>query len=132
MAAINKVWRDRNPDYHKNRYRSRKEHWKFYYLLKRYGVSRERYEVLLRELGGRCPICGTDKPGGSGTWHVDHNHETGQVRGLLCNDCNIGLGAMKDSPDVMRRAILYMEERDDCHRTQSDVGMGNPKSNGDD
>ncbi|MFK0048340.1 endonuclease VII domain-containing protein [Streptomyces sp. NPDC090741] len=54
--------------------------------------------------GGVCCICLTDP-----AVHVDHCHETGRVRGVLCLNCNMGLGLLKESPDHIRRAIQYLE-----------------------
>lgn len=50
------------------------------------------YEQRLADQEGKCAICGTDKPGGRGRWHLDHNKRTGKVRGLLCCNCNLKLG----------------------------------------
>jgi hypothetical protein len=61
--------------------------------------------------GNRCAVCRTDKPGGRGeTWHIDHCHETNVVRGLLCHHCNLGIGYLRDSPQIMRAAIKYVEQ----------------------
>ena len=43
---------------------------------------------------------------------VDHNHITGKIRGLLCSSCNVGLGVFKDSPDLLRKAIKYLDDND--------------------
>ncbi len=58
---------------------------------------------------GRCAICDTTTPRGRGTWHADHDHKTGLVRGLLCNACNVGLGFLKDDPVLLRKAAEYLE-----------------------
>lgn len=73
-----------------------------------YGLSGEDYRDLL-EKHTVCAICGAPPPEG-GYLHVDHNHSTGVVRGLLCNSCNPGLGLFKDDPDRLRAAALYLEE----------------------
>lgn len=57
--------------------------------------------------GGKCAIC---KSAGSGKLHVDHCHESGKVRQLLCNTCNGGLGLFKDNPELMRVAAQYVEK----------------------
>ncbi|WP_327135523.1 endonuclease VII domain-containing protein [Streptomyces sp. NBC_01343] len=54
--------------------------------------------------GGVCCICPT-----APAVHVDHCHETGRVRGVLCLNCNMGLGLLKENPDRIRRAIQYLE-----------------------
>src|SRR4051812_21578875 len=58
-----------------------------------YGFSLAGYDALLATQEGRCAICGVEKPRGKGKrFHLDHDHETGHVRGLLCNKCNSNLG----------------------------------------
>ena len=81
-------------------------------LLRRYGMTIEQYDIMLRAQEGRCAICRTDKPKGHGgkTFHVDHDHTTGRVRGLLCSPCNSGLGHLGDDPDRIRAALAYLEE----------------------
>lgn len=83
-----------------------------YTRIKRYGVTPEMYAEMVKRQGGRCAICGTDQPTRSGRsrqWHVDHNHETGKVRGLLCESCNHGLGRFRDSVFRLESAIRYLE-----------------------
>jgi hypothetical protein len=58
----------------------------------------------------KCAICRTSKPGGQGDWHVDHNHQTKQVRALLCQNCNIGLGNFKDDPVRLIAAAEYLRK----------------------
>lgn len=74
-----------------------------------YGVTPEQYSFMYWQQDGKCKICRTEHPGGRGTWHVDHNHATGKVRGLLCNACNVGLGHFKDSPELLGAAAAYLE-----------------------
>ena len=92
-------------------YKNNKERYRDYGYNRAYNITREQYDKLLEEQDGRCAICGTDTPGGYGRLHVDHNHTTGEVRGLLCHGCNTGIGSLKDSPDTLRRAANYLEER---------------------
>jgi hypothetical protein len=64
---------------------------------------------MLKEQGGVCKICGTDKPWSrSGKFTIDHDHATGRVRGLLCHNCNLGLGKFKDSIEFLRKAMEYL------------------------
>lgn len=71
----------------------------------KYGITRDQYEALLDEQNGRCKICG----GNFGyDLRVDHNHGTGEVRGLLCANCNSGIGYLKDDPEIMKSAIQYL------------------------
>ena len=72
-------------------------------------MTLEDYDKLYEEQHGQCAICGTDTPGGPGErFKVDHNHSTGEVRGLLCNNCNRGLGYLKDSPTILSKALTYL------------------------
>lgn len=77
--------------------------------MRNYGVTPEQYEAMLEVQANRCAICRTDTPGGKGTWHVDHCHDSKAVRGLLCHHCNIMLGNAKDDPAVLRSAAAYLE-----------------------
>ena len=79
------------------------------YLKTRYGITLEQFNEILARQDGCCAICGTDDPGW-GKWHVDHCHETGIVRGLLCHPCNTGMGMLRDSKSLLRKAIAYLEE----------------------
>ena len=77
-------------------------------LRKKYGISVDDYEEILAKQGGGCAICGaTDSRvilsgGRPSNLHVDHNHKTNKVRGLLCQPCNVSLGHMSDSPERLR------------------------------
>lgn len=73
----------------------------------RYGIDRATYDAMLAAQHGRCAICGG--PPGRSRLHVDHDHITGAVRGLLCGPCNQGLGFLRDDPDVLRAALRYLE-----------------------
>ena len=76
---------------------------------RRYGLTPRDYDRLLAAQGNRCEICGTPVEPGK-RLHVDHDHETGKVRGLLCGNCNRGLGLYKDSPVYLANAITYLEK----------------------
>lgn len=79
------------------------------YLLKRYGMSLVAYHSMLEAQRNTCAICCTPLSPQRGT-HVDHNHQTQQIRGILCNACNRGLGYLKDSPQLLQRAIDYLQK----------------------
>lgn len=79
-------------------------------LEKMYGVSRDEFNDMLRKQAGTCAICKTETPGGPGNrFQVDHDHQTGAVRGLLCSRCNFVLGYAKDRIKVLESAILYLK-----------------------
>lgn len=83
-----------------------------------YGITLEDYDRMLAEQEGRCAICGTDNPVGEGnsttkqsfSFAVDHCHDTGLVRGLLCNPCNRGLGFFKDNIGHLILATRYLSK----------------------
>jgi hypothetical protein len=75
--------------------------------LKKYGLTVEDFDRILQEQNGRCAICGSDDPRYR-NWCVDHDHETGAVRGLLCILCNSGLGKFRDDVDTIYRAAQYL------------------------
>lgn len=78
-------------------------------LWDKFKLTVEDYDRMLAAQRGCCAICGTDVPRGAGRFHVDHNHRSGEVRGLLCNNCNIGLGAFDDDVARLSGAIAYLK-----------------------
>ena len=81
------------------------------HIKKRYNMDVSDYDKLLEEQGSACAICETTEPQGQGRFHIDHNHTTGEVRGLLCHSCNSGIGHLQDSPVILAEAIKYLVER---------------------
>lgn len=77
-------------------------------LRTQYGMTLDDYDELVRRQGNRCLICGQTPPDGQ-LLHVDHDHETGAIRGLLCNTCNRALGMFGDDLDRVRAAVAYLE-----------------------
>ena len=81
------------------------------HLRRKYDISLEEYEQMLELQGNKCALCPATEPGGrhaQSNWCVDHDHVTGKVRELLCNDCNLVLGILKDSPEHLGRMITYI------------------------
>lgn len=78
---------------------------------KTYGISQEEYDALMDAQGHRCAICGTHENANAGhtRFVIDHDHITDEVRGLLCDSCNVGLGRFKDSTSFLAMAIVYLE-----------------------
>lgn len=76
--------------------------------LRKYRMSIKDYNRLLAKQGGRCAICGVMV---ADTLHVDHCHETGRVRGLLCRNCNFGLGMFEDQYDRLIKAAKYISQK---------------------
>lgn len=77
-------------------------------LKRTYGISYQEYLTMLEAQGGCCAICGTDDTGKRKAFAVDHCHETGNVRGLLCSNCNTGIGNLRDDIGLLERAIEYL------------------------
>jgi len=93
--------------------KNNRKRFKSYELKKSFGITLEDYENLLKNQNGVCAICGnpetaTTNGGELRKLSVDHDHETGEVRGLLCTNCNNGLGRFKDSPDLFQKALNYL------------------------
>lgn len=82
-----------------------------YRLKGKYNLTPEEYDAMLLEQNGACAICKA-LPGSSknGVLHVDHCHETGKVRGLLCDSCNLTLGRFNDSAERFIAAAIYLEK----------------------
>jgi hypothetical protein len=80
------------------------EYRRRYMLKKNYGITPEQFDTMLLQQGGACAICRETiaKP------HVDHDHKTGRVRGILCANCNVGLGMFGDDVKSLRSAIAYL------------------------
>lgn len=85
------------------------------YYLRNYGITNVQYKALKRSQGDICAICGDEgfligKKGHHERLVVDHNHESGKVRGLLCHNCNRALGLFNDNIAILEAAIKYVEE----------------------
>jgi len=96
----NKATREKKPEHYKAYQRNK-------HFLRKYGLSVSEWEKMYREQGGLCLLCGgipTDKD----RLVVDHCHETGQIRGLLHHSCNVGIGFLKESVEIMEKAIMYI------------------------
>lgn len=87
----------------------RKEHYANYLLQYRFGITLAEYNAMLEAQSGSCAICGRTPDEEGKRLCVDHDHETGEVRGLLCNECNAGLGRFHDDPARLRSAANYVE-----------------------
>lgn len=78
------------------------------HLKRRFGLTVEEYDTMLQNQGGVCRLCGAP-PQPPYSLHVDHDHATGRVRGILCFRCNNALGDFADDPDRLRAAARYVE-----------------------
>lgn len=115
FAAKSKAWRDANPERAKENRRRNYElnkeanlqYSREYNLKRKFNLSLDEYDTLLKSQNGVCAICGNTC---TKALAVDHDHTTEKVRGLLCNNCNRGLGHFKDNQQYLQQAITYLKE----------------------
>ena len=124
IRSYQKQWRDKNAEaikayqseYHKE-YRTREGTQKSYWkrnLRDNYNLTPDCFNAMWSKQDGKCAVCEISmEPRGrtNSSVAVDHNHHTGEVRGLLCRACNHGMGHMKDDPEVLLKAAEYLFER---------------------
>jgi hypothetical protein len=85
------------------------------HLKRSYGITRKEYDALFASQGGVCAICrrpeyaSQRKDGKPSALAVDHDHQTGDVRGLLCAKCNQGIGALGDTIECLEAVVLYLK-----------------------
>jgi Recombination endonuclease VII len=94
----------------RERYHTYKDVYNDVMYKRKYGISLDTYNDMLKTQGGVCEICEQSCKSGR-RLAVDHCHTTNKVRGLLCSACNQGLGLFKDSPELMLKAIQYLKDR---------------------
>lgn len=105
-----KDWRLTNPERAKQKVKECHEknppNWSVIHRKARYGLTKEQIQELYAEQNGRCAIC--NKSEDTAKLVIDHDHETGVIRGLLCQPCNAGLGMFHDNKDNLLAAIAYL------------------------
>lgn len=88
--------------------------WKNKQHIKRsYGLEWEDYVALMDKQKGKCLLCGSDGSGKDSRLVVDHDHDTGEVRGLLCWNCNVGIGLFKEDTELLEKVIKYINREID-------------------
>jgi Recombination endonuclease VII len=111
VRANQQAWAERNPGRMRELQRAwavrnaerRRDGWS----RRQYGLSLADRDAMLAAQNDSCAICGTKSPGRRG-WNVDHCHATGEVRGILCGACNVGIGQLRDDPAVLLSAYRYL------------------------
>jgi len=104
VAAQRRKWKP----WRSEEFREYRRDWQ---LQDRYGITLKEFEQMSEAQNGVCAICGNEPDSNQkgNTLHVDHCHEAGEIRGLLCNHCNVGLANFRNDPDALRRAAEYLE-----------------------
>jgi hypothetical protein len=105
----NKRWKKSENGKAYNREWARENYFYPYHIRSTYGLTLEQYEAMAA-VG--CAICGRpqgEAGGKNNILHVDHNHKTGKIRGLLCHFCNRGLGCFRDDQEFLQKAIEYLK-----------------------
>jgi hypothetical protein len=101
-----KEWRKTSEVYKKYNKRTQKN-----FSLKRdHGIGIDEYNKMFEQQNGCCDICGNHQSNFKKALFVDHNHETGKIRSLLCNHCNFGLGHIKEDIEIAEKMILYIKK----------------------
>lgn len=113
-----KQWRKNNPDkereycrkyYAKNK-KQRYEDGRKRFLMNKFGITIEEYNNLFEKQKGCCAICGIHQNKLDKKLAVDHGHETGEIRGLLCTRCNLLLGNVNDDISILINSIQYLND----------------------
>lgn len=108
-----KQWRLNNPEKRKQQAKKESKSDKIYnqrkHLKHVYGITVEDYNEMFSKQNGCCAICKLHQSNFKRRLAVDHCHKTGQIRKLLCQQCNAGLGNFKDNPTFLKEAIKYLK-----------------------
>jgi hypothetical protein len=102
------AYAQKHPEWDKKNYQKHKDRWVRRKLAK-FGISLERYHEMHIQQNGQCAICGAEESKNGKRLAVDHSHLTNQIRGLLCNNCNVALGFLQDNPTLARKCADYLE-----------------------
>lgn len=105
--AASRAWKSAHPEERAARYRANKRPVINRGYRLRYGIGIAEYETMLEAQHGRCLIC-NQLPSDGRRLAVDHDGETGEVRGLLCMNCNVALGHINHDTDLLMAAALYL------------------------
>ena len=111
VKATAQRWYAENPDRWKEtrdpaKHRANsKKHWEKRGLYLKYGITQDELDAQVAVQNGVCAVCGQEPD----KLHIDHNHDTGKVRGLLCGNCNRALGLMYDDVESLEHAIAYLK-----------------------
>lgn len=97
-----------NKEYKKEYYQLNKNKIKQHQLKRKYNISLEHYNQMLIEQNHKCKICNIDEVKLTKKLAVDHDHKTGFIRGLLCHSCNVAIGLLQESAEIIEKAAKYI------------------------
>jgi hypothetical protein len=114
--ALDKIWREshkkeiqeRQRKWVNNRLEESRNYARWYSIERKYGITEEDYNNMFTNQGGRCKICGRHQTEFNYRLYVDHDHATGNIRGLLCHRCNFMIGLAEDNKSLLLSAIEYL------------------------
>ena len=95
-------WREKNKEKNKNNQKNN-------YYKRIYGITLAEYEELGKSQDWKCAICGENLNEKIRS-HLDHDHKTGNIRGILCHLCNVGIGHLRDSVHLLEKALVYLKK----------------------
>jgi hypothetical protein len=108
-SIVKKNYREKNKEKEKLSFLKR-------FFKRKYNITIEQYNEILEKQNGKCAICFSEKSRRNGKTNqseplaVDHCHKTGKVRGLLCTNCNVGIGLCKDNIELFYNCITYLQK----------------------
>lgn len=112
QKVYNKAYREKNLDEirkkDRERYITQPRKRKSHQLMYEYGITLAEHDALFALQNNVCAICKSETSGSKHSFHVDHCHDSGVVRGILCHGCNIMLGAARDNPEILKAAVTYL------------------------
>ena len=115
--AYRKAYYEKNKEkaylYNREYVQVNKEKIRCYVRQRNYGITSVEYDRILESQNGVCACCYTSNPGGQhNVFNVDHCHKTGNIRGLLCHSCNVGIGHLGDNFQSVSNAITYLSKNE--------------------
>lgn len=117
INAYNRIWCQNHPEsckrwrtnYYQNNKQKEKNRSRNKHLISKYNITLEHFTNLLKLHNNKCSICNIEFSEKIYPC-IDHNHETGKIRGILCSKCNTALGFFKDSRDLLKKAVGYLNK----------------------
>lgn len=114
VSELAKKYRSKDPE----KYRARSRQWRkdnpeksmSIDLKRKYGITYDHWKVMFDQQEGKCLVCNKHQNELNQKLAVDHDHKTNQIRGLICCQCNRGIGYLQDDPILLRKAALYLDK----------------------